>query len=83
MSTCEQSIVARNLERSYAFSEGFVKRTSLRNLTRRVLKNFTKRSCLRFQSCIDRGSTQLRNLEEKLLLREMNQEQMTCEVFSA
>ena len=26
MSTCEQSIVARNLERSYAFSEGFPKR---------------------------------------------------------
>ena len=33
MCTCEQSIVARNLERSYAFSEGFSKRTSLRNLT--------------------------------------------------
>ena len=25
MSTCEQSIVARNLERSYAFSEGLIK----------------------------------------------------------
>ena len=44
MSTYEQSIVARNLERSYAFSEGFSKRTCLRNLTRRILKNFTKRS---------------------------------------
>ena len=69
MSTYEQSIVARNLERSYAFSEGFSKKEQVWGIwpdeSWRISLSVL---CLRFQSCIDRRSTQLRNLEEKWCL---------------
>ena len=40
MSTCEQSIVARNLERSYAFSEGFVKNNKFEEFDETSLEEF-------------------------------------------
>ena len=81
MSTCEQSIVARNLERSYAFSEDFQKRIGLRNLTDESSRISLSVLYLRFQSCIDLKIHTIEESLRKSLLREMNQEQITCEVF--
>ena len=62
MCTCEQSIVARNLERSYAFSDlkKMEKFDSLRNITS-GLRNLLKHSVLGFQSCTD---PKIRTIEE-------------------
>ena len=62
MCTCEQSIVARNLERSYAFSD--LKKTK-KSLTveeyNQWLRNLPKHTVLGFQSCTD---PKIRTIEE-------------------
>ena len=40
MCTCEQSIVARNLERSYAFSEGFFIKDKFEEFDQKRLEEF-------------------------------------------
>ena len=72
MSTCEQSIGAKNL---------FLKGIKLEEFDQGVLRNFAKSSFLRFQSCIDWKSTQLRNLEEKYCLGKQIKNKCLCEVF--
>ena len=81
MSTCEQSTGARNSERSYAFWEGFSKRTSLRNLTRWVLKIFTKRS---LSLVPELYRSKIHTIEEswrKMMLREIVQDHMMWVMF--
>ena len=61
MCTCEQSIVARNLERSYAFSD----LKKMKKLTveeyNQWLRNLPKHTVLGFQSCTD---PKIRTIEE-------------------
>jgi len=54
MSTCEHSIVARNLERSYAFSEGFIKEQVWGIWPDESWRISLSVLCLRFQRCIDK-----------------------------
>ena len=67
--TCDSIKVRGKGKRSYAFSEGFSKRNKFEEFDQMNLEEFSLSVlCLRFQSCIDRRSTQLRNLEERYCL---------------